>query len=259
MLAEGEAQTALAAAQPEGDPASQHIGRPYQIAGNWYRPQAEPDYDRTGTASWYGPRFHGRRTANGEVFDQRALSAAHPTLPLPSYVRVTNLDNDRSLVVRVNDRGPFHPGRLIDVSERAAELLDFKRSGSAAVRVEYVDAADPDGGDEPYLVASYEGPNGYPSVEDASAVAIAGAAPPRRRELRPAASEPVAIAVASVAAAAPAPAPAPAVAALPSPRRNRRLWPSSPFRRRRVARRARRSAPSPNPSAPTTASRWSSS
>jgi rare lipoprotein A len=107
------------------------------------------------------------------VFDAAALSAAHPTLPLPSYVRVTNLDNGRSLIVRVNDRGPYAHARLIDLSERAAELLDFKRRGSAQVRVQYVEQADLDGDDERFLIASYRGPGGYPEVDDAVTLASA--------------------------------------------------------------------------------------
>src|SRR5215510_5128351 len=91
------------------------VGNPYQIAGVWYYPKEQPDYDQTGIASWYGPNFHGRLTANGEVFDSNQISAAHPTLPMPVNVRVTNLDNGRSIVVRINDRGPFVRGRIIDL------------------------------------------------------------------------------------------------------------------------------------------------
>lgn len=112
------------------------IGAPYEVAGVWYYPKADPGYDETGIASWYGEPFHGRPTANGERFDMNALSAAHKTLPLPSLVRVTNLQNGRSLKLRVNDRGPFVHGRVIDVSRRAAQLLGFQRAGTARVRVE---------------------------------------------------------------------------------------------------------------------------
>ena len=97
-----------------------HVGKPYQIAGNWYYPKTNPNYERVGTASWYGPGFHGRLTANGEIFDMNSLTAAHPTMPLPSYARVTNVENDRSVIVRVNDRGPFAHDRLIDLSKRTA-------------------------------------------------------------------------------------------------------------------------------------------
>ena len=112
------------------------VGKPYQIKGVWYYPQEDYDYDETGIASWYGPDFHGKLTANGEVFDQNAVSAAHKTLPMPSVVRVTNLENGRALVVRVNDRGPFAHGRVIDMSRRAAQLLGFEGQGTAKVRVE---------------------------------------------------------------------------------------------------------------------------
>lgn len=118
------------------------VGNPYQIAGVWYYPREEPDYDATGIASWYGANFHGRLTANGEIFDRTIISAAHPTLPMPVNVRVTNLDNGRSIVVRVNDRGPFVRGRIIDVSEQAAELLGFKQEGLARVRVSFISRAD---------------------------------------------------------------------------------------------------------------------
>lgn len=112
------------------------VGNPYQVKGIWYYPSEDWTYDRTGIASWYGPNFHGKKTANGEIFDQWEVSAAHKTLPMPSVVRVTNLGNGRSLVVRVNDRGPFKPGRIIDMSKRAAQLLGFEGQGTAQVRVE---------------------------------------------------------------------------------------------------------------------------
>ncbi len=112
------------------------VGRPYQIDGQWYYPQESYSYDETGIASWYGPGFHNRRTANGERFNQREMTAAHRTLQMPSFVRVTNLSNGKSVVLRVNDRGPFAKGRIIDVSERAAELLEFKNNGVARVRVQ---------------------------------------------------------------------------------------------------------------------------
>jgi rare lipoprotein A len=117
------------------------IGNPYQQDGIWYYPHEQPDYDETGIASWYGAEFHGQRTANGEIFDSKALTAAHRTLPMPVNVRVTNLDNGRSLIVRVNDRGPFARGRIIDVSERAADLLGFRLQGTARVRVTYMGRA----------------------------------------------------------------------------------------------------------------------
>lgn len=142
------------------------IGKPYQINGVWYYPQEDFDYDETGIASWYGPDFHGKLTANGEIFDQNAVSAAHKTLPMPSVVRVTNLENGRSLMVRVNDRGPFAHGRVIDMSRRGAQLLGFEGQGTARVRVEVMAeesrmlagkvAPSPRGG-EPEVVAAPRG------------------------------------------------------------------------------------------------------
>ncbi len=131
------------------------VGKPYTIRGKRYVPREDPNYKSKGLASWYGPNFHGRLTANGEVYDQFALSAAHPTMPLPSYARVTNLENGASLIVRVNDRGPFAPKRVIDLSARAAELLGYTKKGLAPVTVEYVGKARMNGLDEAYLMASY--------------------------------------------------------------------------------------------------------
>jgi rare lipoprotein A len=130
------------------------VGRPYTIAGRTYRPSENSAYSAVGMASWYGDAFHGRRTANGEVYDMRSLSAAHPTMPLPSYARVTNLANGYSIVVRVNDRGPFHGGRVMDVSSRVADLLDFKSLGTARVKVEYVGRAPLEGSDDSTLLAT---------------------------------------------------------------------------------------------------------
>lgn len=117
------------------------IGKPYQIAGQWYVPREDPTYDRTGVASWYGADFHGKPTANGETFDMASLSAAHPTLPMPSLVEVTNLANGKTVIVRVNNRGPYTRGRLIDVSKAAAVALGFDHLGTAQVRVRYVGRA----------------------------------------------------------------------------------------------------------------------
>ena len=125
------------------------IGQPYQIDNVWYYPREQPDYDETGIASWYGPTFYGKRTANGEMYDGNALTAAHKTLPMPVNVRVTNLDNGKSLVVRVNDRGPYARGRIIDLSKRAAELLDVVQTGTARVRVTYLGRADLNGAPPP--------------------------------------------------------------------------------------------------------------
>lgn len=121
---------------PTGTPYRPYlVGQPYQIGGRTYHPREDFDYDRTGVASWYGHDFHGRRTANGETYDMNALTAAHTTLPMPTIVRVTNLDNGRSVVVRINDRGPFAEDRIIDMSRAGARELDFERNGLARVRV----------------------------------------------------------------------------------------------------------------------------
>lgn len=158
------------------------VGNPYEVKGKVYVPKEDPNYNKTGLASWYGSAFHGRYTANGEVYDSEHLSAAHPTFPLPSYARVTNMDTGSSVVVRVNDRGPFHPGRIIDVSDKTAELLDFKRIGTARVNVQYVGKADLSGHDMPYLMASYvrKGnrlPGIYPDPQIATGVMVASNQP----------------------------------------------------------------------------------
>ncbi len=111
------------------------VGSPYEVRDVWYYPAVDPFYDETGIASWYGDPFHGRATANGEIYDMNGMTAAHKTLPLPTLVRVTNLENGRSIVVRVNDRGPFVHGRIIDMSRRGAQLLSFDMAGTAKVRV----------------------------------------------------------------------------------------------------------------------------
>jgi rare lipoprotein A len=130
------------------------VGKPYTVGGRIYVPEEDVNYREEGLASWYGDDFHGRQTANGEVFDMDSLTAAHPTLPMPCYARVTNLSNGKSLIVRVNDRGPYHGNRLIDVSNKAAELLDFKGNGVARVRVEYVARAPLEGSDDRQLMAT---------------------------------------------------------------------------------------------------------
>src|SRR3954466_14610517 len=150
------------------------IGKPYTVGGRVYVPEEDPDYRAEGIASWYGDDFHGRLTANGEVFDMASLTAAHPTLPIPSYARVTNLSNGKSLVVRVNDRGPYHGNRLIDVSNKAAELLDFKGNGVARVRVEYVGRAPLEGSDDRQLIATLR--TGVPAPSPSS-VRVASARP----------------------------------------------------------------------------------
>lgn len=142
------------------------IGKPYQVAGKWYYPKEDRKYARTGAASWYGDAFHGRLTANGEIYDKEHLTAAHPTMPLPSYARVTNVENGSSVIVRVNDRGPYHGNRVIDLSKRAADMLGYRMAGTAKVKVEYVGRAPLDGDDEPYLVASYHSGNRAPDPSD---------------------------------------------------------------------------------------------
>ena len=150
------------------------VGKPYVVAGRTYIPEENTSYRSEGLASWYGRDFHGRLTANGEVFDMESISAAHPTLPMPSYVRVTNLANKRSLIVRVNDRGPFHGNRVIDLSHKSAQLLGFKDNGVARVRVEYIGRAALEGSDDRRLVATLR--HGEPAPAPV-VVAAAGNAP----------------------------------------------------------------------------------
>src|SRR6195256_6665119 len=150
------------------------IGKPYTVGGRIYVPEEDTSYREEGMASWYGDDFHGRLTANGEVFDMMSLTAAHPTLPMPSYARVTNLRNGKSLIVRVNDRGPYHCNRLIDVSNKAAELLEFKSNGVVRVRVEYVGRAPLEGSDDRQLIATLR--TGAPAPTP-STVRIASARP----------------------------------------------------------------------------------
>ncbi|MBZ9794279.1 septal ring lytic transglycosylase RlpA family protein [Mesorhizobium sp. ES1-4] len=142
------------------------LGKPYQVRGKWYYPKEDKKYAKVGLASWYGDAFHGRLTANGEVYDTAHLTAAHPTMPLPSYARVTNLETGSSVIVRVNDRGPYHEGRIIDVSQRAAQMLDYDKVGTAKVKVEYVGRAPLDGDDDQYLMASYHPGNRIPDPSD---------------------------------------------------------------------------------------------
>lgn len=165
------------------------VGQPYTVAGIRFVPREQPQLNQMGTASWYGPAFHGRLTANGEVFDQYHLSGAHPTLPLPSYVRVTNVDNGHSAIVRINDRGPFSNERVIDLSRRTAEVLGYQQAGTANVRVQYVGPAPLNGDDTRFLVSSinrltpYEINNPTRMAYQETQVADAGAvAPPARPE-----------------------------------------------------------------------------
>jgi rare lipoprotein A len=153
---------------------SYRVGKPYVVAGRTYVPEENINYRSDGTASWYGDDFHGRLTANGEIFDMHSISAAHPTLPLPSYVRVTNLSNRKSIVVRVNDRGPYAGNRVIDVSVKTAQLLGFHDNGLAQVRVEYVGRAPIEGSDDRQLVATLSQGNPAPAP---SGVRVASARP----------------------------------------------------------------------------------
>lgn len=148
---------------PEPHPAYK-VGDPYQVNGIWYYPQEQPDYDTTGIASWYGQDYQGKPTADGEIFDMNAVTGAHPTLPMPVNVRVTNLENGRSIVVRINDRGPYVNGRILDVSEHAADLLGFRQEGLARVRVTFLGRAN------------LNGP-GLASAADQTPVAVATAVP----------------------------------------------------------------------------------
>jgi rare lipoprotein A len=118
-----------------------HVGSPYQVAGRWFTPKEQPGYDKSGPASWYGEAFNRRKTSNGEFFDMDQLTAAHPTLPLPSYAKVTNTQNGREVIVRINDRGPFVGPRIIDLSKRVAKDLAFLQQGKTTVRVQYIGVA----------------------------------------------------------------------------------------------------------------------
>jgi rare lipoprotein A len=131
---------------PTGAGGTYKVGKPYQVGGVWYVPREDPGYNKVGTASWYGSQFHAKATANGETFDMNAMTAAHTTLPLPSLVEVTNLENGRKVVVRVNDRGPFVGDRIIDLSRAAARELGYESKGLAKVRVRYVGRAPLGGG-----------------------------------------------------------------------------------------------------------------
>lgn len=176
------------------------VGNPYQVAGVWYYPKENPRYDETGIASWYGPGFHGKYTANGEAYDMNDLTAAHQTLPMPVFVRVTNLENGRSIVVRVNDRGPFANGRIIDMSRRGAQLLGFDQKGTARVRVQYVENAPLEGsmvaqGDDepspPQVAAAPRGDIGVQTLAPPPPVKTAAVPKPAPPQLQPAAPPPV--------------------------------------------------------------------
>lgn len=163
---------AACADKPSGMPTSgvYKVGKPYQVKGVWYYPQEDFNYDETGIASWYGPGFHTKTTANGEIYDENELTAAHKTLQMPALVRVTNLDNGRSVVVRLNDRGPYYPGRIIDMSRRGAQLLGFEGKGTAKVRVQVL-------GDESRAIAAAARQGTPANLQASLDPAAAGAAP----------------------------------------------------------------------------------
>ncbi len=163
------------------------VGQPYKIKGRWYRPEYDPSYSKVGTASWYGADFHGLPTANGEVFDKEQISAAHPTLPLPSIVRVTNLENGRSLDIRVNDRGPFIGDRLIDLSEAAARELGYEDEGLARVQVDFLALADDARGTPPTPTVARSAPRPAPVLAAAPKVTVPACARGPGRGPRPAA------------------------------------------------------------------------
>jgi rare lipoprotein A len=165
-------------APPGGGKGIYKVGEPYQIDGVWYYPAEDWNYNETGIASWYGEQFHGRYTANGEIFDLNQLTAAHRTLPMPTVVRVTNLENGRSIAVRLNDRGPYARGRIIDLSRRAAQLLGFEGQGTAKVRVQIMVP-------ESIQAASLAGRRGTDP-------ALAGGPPPQAAPVRAVAAEPLA-------------------------------------------------------------------
>ncbi|MDE0811749.1 MAG: septal ring lytic transglycosylase RlpA family protein [Alphaproteobacteria bacterium] len=181
------------------------IGSPYKIKGVWYYPRVNYVYNESGVASWYGPNFHNKPTANGENFDQDAVSAAHRTLPLPSVVRVTNLENGRALVVRVNDRGPFAHGRIIDMSKRAAQLLGFEHKGVAGVQVQILPEESRaaaklarSGGTPQLVVSNANAPDAVPvaSVSVATLTIIPGAtAAPASKETKVGPKQPMPSAV----------------------------------------------------------------
>jgi rare lipoprotein A len=169
--------------------------KPYQIKGIWYYPHEDPDYDVKGIGSWYGEQFHNRRTANGEIFDMDVPSAAHKTLPLPSLVEVTNLDNGRKMVVRVNDRGPFVGDRVIDLSKAAADQIGYRRQGVARVRVRYIGPAPKSAFDTRQYVQAPPAPMPKPAssrlaFRDDEPIAWPAEPPPVRTQIIPSRPEP---------------------------------------------------------------------
>jgi len=165
------------------------VGKPYTVAGHTYYP-SEKRYSAVGLASWYGDAFHGRLTANGEVYDKDSISAAHPTMPLPSYARVTNLRNNYSMIVRVNDRGPFAANRIMDVSRTVAQALDFHGHGTARVKVEYAGPASLDGSDDRKLLATLRYDGTPASLDGTAPTMVAERTPIRTASAEPAEPSP---------------------------------------------------------------------
>lgn len=203
------------------------VGNPYAVAGRRYVPREyRPGATFSGNASWYGVAFHGRKTANGEIYDRKMISAAHPTMPLPSYARVTNMANSHSIIVRVNDRGPYHGGRVIDVSERTAELLRFRHMGTARVKVDYLGPASLAGSSDEKLVASLrtDGPALPVQPGLGGAVTMVASAEPAvtprafAASGNPASAPLFAFAATEAPVVAPVPAPVSAPASAPPPR-----------------------------------------
>lgn len=197
--------------QPSGAGGIYKVGQPYQVGGIWYVPREQPDYEETGIASWYGPEFHMKPTANGETFDMATVSAAHTTLPLPSIVEVTNLENGRKLNVRVNDRGPFVGGRVIDLSKEAARQLGYDQKGTAQVRVRYVGPAPLNSVTAPpqYAANTYgSSPAPYATGAAANRPFIVTPSTPPDEPLRPAVAAPAAVASSSLPPLKPAVTPA---------------------------------------------------
>lgn len=192
---------------------NERVGPPYQANGRWYVPAAEPGYEATGTASWYGPTFHGGRTASGEIYDQEAITAAHPTLPIPSLVQVTNLENGREVIVRVNDRGPFVGDRILDLSHGAAQVLGVERNGTARVHIRYLGPAPRHYGDPAapaaVISASASAPSSASRVQTAEAEEEGPASllPPHAQAASMTPATPAPVSVQSVGYQPPAPTP----------------------------------------------------
>ena len=204
----------------------QLVGKAYSVAGKRYTPFEKPvGFTQVGLASWYGEAFHGRRTANGEVYDRHSVSAAHPTMPLPAYARVTNLMNNRSIIVRVNDRGPFHGGRMMDLSQTTADALAFRHLGTARIKMEYLGQASLAGSDDKLLLATLRTDGSPAPIPGTSARTMVASAEP----VATARTRSVDLDAQPVAELEPAPAPVvtPVVQAY-APQQPRTITPSTP-------------------------------